>query len=43
MKLAEKARQDIGDYKLQGSGIRAGGWVKNPAPLKLTKKAETEL
>ena len=43
MKLAEKARQDIGDYKLQGSGIRAGGWVENPVPLKLTKKAETEL
>jgi arylsulfatase A len=43
MKLAKKARQDIGDYKLQGSGIRAGGWVENPAPLKLTKKAETEL
>ena len=42
MKLAEKARHDIGDYKLQGSGCRASGWVENPVPLKLIKTVETE-
>ena len=42
MQLAEKARQDIGDYKLQGSGCRASGWVENPVPLKLIKTVETE-
>lgn len=35
MKLARKARNDIGDYKLQGSGCRASGWVDKPVPLKL--------
>jgi len=35
MKLAQKARHDIGDYQLQGSGCRASGWVDKPVPLKL--------
>lgn len=42
MQLAEIARQNIGDYKLQGSGYRASGWVENPVPLKLIKTVETE-
>ncbi len=35
MKLARKARGDIGDYKLQGSGCRASGWVDKSVLLKL--------
>jgi arylsulfatase A-like enzyme len=42
MKLAEMARHDIGDYKLQGSGCRASGWVENPVPLKPIKTVEIE-
>jgi hypothetical protein len=35
MALAQKARADIGDYQVTGSGQRAYGWVENPKPLML--------
>jgi hypothetical protein len=43
MKLAAKARRDIGDYKLQGSGCRASGWVEKPVPLKLIETGDNKL
>ena len=43
MKLAQKAREDIGDYKLKGSGCRASGWVDKPVPLKLIDTDDDKL
>ena len=31
----QKARQDIGDYELNGTGCRVSGWVEKPVPLVL--------
>lgn len=36
MKLAEAARQDIGDLGRHGHGQRAAGWVSDPEPQVLT-------
>ena len=33
IRLAQKARADIGDYQVKGSGQRDAGWVENPKPL----------
>ena len=37
VKLAEKARQDLGDGKFQGSGQRKVGRAENPLPQQLSK------
>lgn len=42
MKLAEKARKDIGDYKVQGSGCRESGWVANPLPLEMEEPSTNQ-
>ena len=33
--LAQKARADIGDYQVKGSGQRKPGWVEDAKPLRL--------
>ena len=43
MKLARKARHDIGDYQLQGSGCRPSGWVEEPVPLELIETDDPKL
>jgi len=43
MKLAEKARQDIGDYKLEGTSCRESGWVEEPVPLELVHTGNDKL
>jgi hypothetical protein len=38
MSLAQKARADIGDYQVKGSGQRDAGWVENQKPLLINKR-----
>jgi hypothetical protein len=33
MRLADKARADMGDFKREGSGQREAGMVENAVPL----------
>ncbi len=43
MKLAQKAKGDIGDYQLQGSGCGASGWVDKSVLLKLIDTSDDKL
>ncbi|MGM0573779.1 MAG: sulfatase family protein [Bacteroidota bacterium] len=41
-KLAVKAKKDIGDYQVPGSGCRESGWVENPVPLTMDETGDNK-